>query len=193
MIDSRVEGIREHIEEIMKILEIEKTESNAQTPLRIAKMWVNELFANRNNKNMDELNASMKLFSISDDLTDNIVIMKDIPFNSMCEHHWMPFSGKICIGYVPTTKIVGLSKIPRAVKFFSKKPQLQEKLVEEIADYLFKVIKPKALFVLAEATHTCVVCRGIESRGETDTFTTRGELKEMYMFEFFMRVKGTGI
>lgn len=184
MIDSRVESIREHIEEIMKILEIEKTEGNSNTPLRVSKMWVNELFKNRNNKNLDELNATMKLFP-SEGVTD-LIIVKSINFNSMCEHHWLPFSGYINIGYVPDEKIVGLSKIPRTVKFFSQKPQLQERLVKEIGEYLVEKIKPKALYVLAEATHACVACRGIESDCLTDTLYKYGDSD--YLSEFFVRL-----
>jgi GTP cyclohydrolase I len=167
MIDNKVENIKEHIEEIMKLLEIPVNNSTENTPLRIAKMYCNEVFLNRNNYNIDKLNASMKVFDNVDNLKD-MVVVKDIDFSSMCEHHFMPFIGKIAVGYVPNEKIIGLSKIPRAVEFFSKKPQLQERLVKEIADYLFEVIQPLAIFVIAyDTTHTCVLCRGVESVANT--------------------------
>src|SRR5574344_1972031 len=130
MIDNKVEAIKEHIEEIMRILEIPITESNKNTPLRVAKMWCNELFVNRNNANIEELKARMKTFP--NEYSSDMVIVRDIDFDSICEHHWLPFSGKVTVGYVPSDKVIGLSKIPRVVKYFSKKPQLQEQLTTEI-------------------------------------------------------------
>lgn len=172
MTDSKVEEIRGHVEEIMRILEIPVTESNKDTPLRVSKMWCNELFANRNNNNIEEeLNAKMKLFF--NDYSSDMVIVRDIPFNSVCEHHWLPFSGKVTVGYVPNYYVVGLSKIPRVVKYFSRKPQLQEQLTTEIGEYLFDLLEPHALFVEVEATHQCVKCRGAESNCSTRTYYKR--------------------
>lgn len=168
MIDNKVEEIKEHLEEIMKVLEIPITDSNKDTPLRVAKMWCNELFANRNNQNIEELNNTMKLFP--NDYGSEMVIVKDIPFNSICEHHWLPFSGKVTVGYVPNFNVIGLSKIPRVVKYFSKKPQLQEQLTTEIGEYLKDVLEPHAIFVEVEATHQCVKCRGAESDCNTKTY-----------------------
>ena len=168
MIDNKVEEIREHLEEIMKVLEIPITDSNKDTPLRVAKMWCNELFVNRNNQNIEELNNTMKLFP--NDYGSEMVIVKDIPFNSICEHHWLPFSGKVTVGYVPNFNVIGLSKIPRVVKYFSKKPQLQEQLTTEIGEYLCEVLEPHAIFVDVEATHQCVKCRGAESDCSTKTY-----------------------
>jgi len=192
MIDNKVEAIKANVEEIMKILGIEKTESNENTPLRIAKMWVNELFRNRNDLHIGELDATMKVFDNVDNLTD-MVIMEDIEYHSMCEHHWLPFMGTMRVGYVPNKGIIGLSKIPRVVKFFSQKPQLQERLVKEITEYLYDVIRPKYIIVEAVATHACVMCRGAESNSKTNTMyskahvhITEEQIKE-YKSEFFSR------
>ena len=168
MIDNKVEKIKEHVEAIMDILEIPITESNKNTPLRIAKMWCNELFVNRNNNNIEELKSRMKTFP--NEYGTEMVIMSDIPFNSTCEHHWLPFSGKVTVGYVPSNEVVGLSKIPRVVKYFSKKPQLQEQLTTEIGTFLYDLLKPHAIFVEVEAEHQCVKCRGAESDCSTKTF-----------------------
>ena len=168
MIDNKVEAIKEHIEAIMKILDIPITESNKNTPLRVAKMWCNELFQNRNNANLEELNSRMKVFP--NDYSSDMVIVKDIPFHSTCEHHWLPFSGVVTVGYVPNETIIGLSKIPRVVRFFSRKPQLQEKLTTEIAEYLWDILEPHALFVEVESKHQCVMCRGAESDCSTKTY-----------------------
>ena len=171
MIDNKVEAIKEHIEEIMRILEIPITESNKNTPLRIAKMYCNELFVNRNNANIEELKSRMKTFP--NEYSSDMVIVRDIDFDSICEHHWLPFSGKVTVGYVPNDKVIGLSKIPRVVKYFSKKPQLQEQLTTEIGEFLFDLLEPHALFVEVEATHQCVKCRGAESNCSTRTYYKR--------------------
>ena len=135
MINNKVEAIKEHIKAIMEILEIPVTESNKNTPLRIAKMWCNEVFE-----------------------------------NTMCEHHWLPFSGTVTVGYVPCDTIVGLSKIPRVVRYFSRKPQLQEQLTTEIGEFLEDLLEPRAIFVEVTATHQCVKCRGAESDCSTKTY-----------------------
>lgn len=182
MIDNKVEAVREHIESIMQILEIPITESNKNTPLRVAKMWCNELFENRNNYNIGELNSRMKLFP--NEYGENLIVMKDIEFNSVCEHHWLPFSGKVSVGYVPSDKVIGLSKIPRVVKYFSRKPQLQEQLTQEIGEYLYDLLKPSALYIMVEATHQCVKCRGAESDCSTITFYKKGESVHHYYDDF---------
>ncbi len=169
MIDNKVEEIKKHIEAIADILGIEKTESNENTPLRVAKMYCNELFANRNNNNIEELNSRMKLFSCEN---SGSILVRDIKFSSVCEHHWMPFMGVASVEYQPNEKIIGLSKIPRVVKYFSKKPQLQERLTKEIGEYLVQLLKPKSLKVTLTATHTCVMCRGAESDCNTTTYFT---------------------
>jgi len=190
MINNKVEEIKNHIEEIMRILEIEKTESNNNTPIRVAKMYEQELFRNRNNRNLEELDSSMKVFGNVDNIKD-MVIIEDISFSSICEHHWLPFQGIISVGYIPNDHIIGLSKVPRVVKHFSKKPQLQERLVKEIADYLFSILSPEFLIVEGIATHDCVMCRGIESECSTNTIYTLGETfsfgSQRNSNEFFLR------
>lgn len=189
--ETKLNMLTEHFKDIMDILEIPMTDSTLGTPKRIAKMYLDEVFANRNNANINEvLNAKMKFFT-KDYPNDELIILKDIPFYSMCEHHFMPFSGKITVAYVPTDKIVGLSKIPRVVKYFSKKPQLQERLVNEIADYLYAKLNAKAVFVLCKDTiHTCVTARGIETYCDTDTLACRGENAIDFKCEFLNRVRG---
>lgn len=187
----KIDLITEHLEEVMKILDVPRNDSTIGTPKRIAKMYVNEVFANINNHNIkEELDSKMKFF-LKDYPYSEMIILKDIPFYSMCEHHFMPFSGKITVAYVPTHKIVGLSKIPRVVKYFSKKPQLQERLVNEIADYLHENLNAQAIYVLCrETVHTCVTARGIETYCDTDTLACRGLNKEEYKCEFYNRLRG---
>lgn len=157
--------IAEHISAISSLLGIEVTESNKDTPIRVAKMYCNELFKNRNNLNIEELDKSMKVFPAKN---HNLVTV-EVPVNSMCEHHWMPFMGKVKITYIPEDTIIGLSKIPRVVDFFSHKPQLQEQLTAEIGEYLVSVIQPRYLSVEMTCSHTCVSMRGIKTPCETTT------------------------
>lgn len=165
----KTKQIEEHLVEVMKILDIPITDSNKDTPHRVAKMWVDELFQYRNNLNIGLLHDKMKVFP--NDYTDNeVIIVKDIPFSSTCEHHWLPFSGICTVGYVPDKDIIGLSKIPRVVKYFSKQPQLQEKFTQDIGIYLLGVLHPKAIFVEVESKHLCVMCRGAESDCTTRTY-----------------------
>ena len=188
--EEKIIAIQHHVESIMSILGVERNNSTVGTPSRVAKMYVNEVFKNVNNENIEELNDSMTCFNKNFD-GNELVIVKDIPFYSMCEHHLMPFSGKITVGYVPNTKIIGLSKIPRVVKYFSKKPQLQERLVNEISAYLQDLLGSDALFVLATSTiNNCVSERGIEKYCETDTIACRGEEQYQFKSEFYTRVKG---
>ena len=173
MIDNKVEEIKKHIEAISDILGFEKTDSNENTPLRVAKMYCNELFKNRNNENIEELNSQMKLFDYTPVGIVQPITVKGIEFHSTCEHHWLPFMGIAEVSYKPSNKIIGLSKIPRVVKYFSQKPQLQEKLTNEIGEYLFDLLQPEWIQVKLTATHTCVMCRGAESDCETETMYVR--------------------
>lgn len=167
MIDNKVEEIRKHIEAIADILGLEKNASNENTPLRVAKMYCNELFKNRNNANLEELNSRMKVFP--NEGTTTPITMSGIEFCSTCEHHWLPFMGNVTVSYIPDKFIVGLSKIPRVVKYFSQRPQLQERLTNDIGNYLVNLLHPKSLTVVVNATHTCVMCRGAESNCDTTT------------------------
>lgn len=191
MIDNKVEKIKNHIEAISEILGFEKTDSNENTPLRVAKMYCNELFRNRNNNNIEDLNSQMTLFEYEPIGIVHPITMKGIKFHSTCEHHWLPFMGIAEVSYVPTDKIIGLSKIPRVVKFFSQKPQLQEKLTNEIGEYLFNLLQPEWLSVKLVATHTCVMCRGAESDCETET--TYDRRKTPLANDFYITVNNGGV
>lgn len=168
-----ISAIAHHISNICDILGIDITsESSKDTPKRVAKMYYNELFKNRNNNNIEELNSKMKHFP-SEGYQGEIKIQK-IDFHSVCEHHWLPFSGTVQITYAPSDKILGLSKFPRVVKYFSQKPQLQERLTREIGEYLDNILNPLWIKVEVVATHSCVACRGAESDCETYTVFKRG-------------------
>lgn len=106
-----------------------------------------------------------------------IVIEKDIDFSSTCEHHLMPFFGKVHIAYVPNGKVVGLSKLARVVDVYAKRLQLQERLNARIADAIFDDLAPKGVIVVIEAQHTCMTARGVKKIGsKTITYAERGEI-----------------
>lgn len=172
--EQKIAEIEAHIKAISDILGIEETESNKDTPRRVAKMYVNELFRNLNHNNaISDLVSKMTLFE--NEGTTTPITVKGISFSSVCEHHWLPFMGEVSVTYIPDKKIIGLSKIPRVVKYYSKMPQLQERLTKDIGEYLYNLLKPKYLKVEIVSTHTCVMCRGAESDCETVTSYVRGE------------------
>jgi GTP cyclohydrolase I len=171
MNDNILKEVEKHIKAISDLLEIPETASSIDTPKRVAKMYCNELFKNRNNNNIAELDEKMKLFEA---INDSPIKVRGIDFHSTCEHHWLPFSGVCNVEYIPSKKIVGLSKIPRVVKYFSQKPQLQERLTHEIGEYLFNLLRPRFIRVEMIAEHCCVACRGAESDCDTITEYTNG-------------------
>jgi GTP cyclohydrolase I len=96
---------------------------------------------------------------------DEIVLLRDIPFHSHCEHHMAPIIGKAHVAYLPKNRVVGISKLARVVKAFGKRLQVQERLTAEIADCIQKVLEPVGVAVIVEATHACMTCRGVETPG----------------------------
>ena len=143
-----------------------------ETPDRIARMY-KEIFSGLEEDASSHLN---KTFSI---LGEDIVLVKDIQFYSMCEHHFVPFYGKAHIAYIPTGKVVGISKLARTVEVFSKRPQLQERMTAQIAEALMDNLKVKGVMVIIEAEHLCMTMRGIKKPGsKTVTMVARGSFQE---------------
>ncbi|MBI1900380.1 MAG: GTP cyclohydrolase I FolE [Planctomycetia bacterium] len=128
------------------------------TPRRVAKMYA-ELFSGLHDDPRPHLRRFFK------EKYDEIVLVRDIAFNSMCEHHLMPFVGKAHIGYLPDGRVVGLSKLARVVEAVSRKPQVQERMTEQIADLLMEELAAKGVAVVIEASHTCMTVRGIRKPG----------------------------
>jgi GTP cyclohydrolase I len=127
------------------------------TPKRIAKAWTEFMF--KSPKDLD-----FKCTSFSAGNVDNLQIVKDVSFNSICAHHFFPFFGTCHLAYLPDTKIIGLSKIPRLIKFLSAQPHIQEMLVCDIADTFYEIVEPKfVMVIMTDVTHTCCSCRGIKS------------------------------
>ena len=143
-----------------------------ETPQRVARMY-EEIFSGLNQDAKVHLSKSFEI------VDDNMVIEKDIPFYSMCEHHLLPFWGKVNIAYIPDKRVAGLSKLARTVDVYSKKPQLQERLNIEIADALMKYLNCKRCLVTIEAEHMCMNMRGVKKPGtSTMTSVARGAFEE---------------
>ncbi|MBS4729341.1 GTP cyclohydrolase I FolE [Mycobacterium sp. SM1] len=103
----------------------------------------------------------------NDEGYDELVLARDIPLRSLCEHHMLPFTGTACVGYLPGDRILGLSKLARVVEHFACRPQVQERLTKQIADWLTEHLHPRAVGVVIRAEHTCMTLRGIEATGST--------------------------
>jgi GTP cyclohydrolase I len=130
------------------------------TPARVARMYA-EVFAGLG-QTPDE-----KIRTVFTEDYDEIVLVKDIPFSSMCEHHLLPFTGKAHTAYLPDGKVLGISKLARAVDFYAKRPQVQERLTNQIADLIEEIAEPKGVAVIVEATHTCMTIRGVSKPGSS--------------------------
>ncbi|MGH3457548.1 GTP cyclohydrolase I FolE [Aeromicrobium sp.] len=115
----------------------------------------------------------------NDECYDELVIVKDIPVRSVCEHHFLPFTGVAHVGYLPGDRILGLSKFARVVEMFARQPQVQERLTVQIADWLVESLAPRGVGVVIEAEHLCMTLRGVQAAGtSTSTSALRGLLRE---------------
>jgi GTP cyclohydrolase I len=143
-----------------------------ETPARVARMYA-ELFSGLHH---DPTEVLQKTFTQK---YDEIVLVKDIRFSSMCEHHLLPFFGKAHIGYLPNGKVAGLSKLARAVEVMARRPQVQERMTEELADLLMTQLDARGVGVVLEATHTCMTIRGVRSPDSLCTTSAmRGTFRE---------------
>lgn len=147
-------------------------EGLVETPARVARMY-EEIFAGLE----DDPKRHLKLFDEKGN--DEMVIVRDIPMYSMCEHHLVPFMGKAHIAYIPSDgKVIGLSKLARIVDTFARRPQLQERLTAQIADFLYEELSPMGVAVVIEAEHLCMTMRGARASGsQTRTSALRGVMR----------------
>ena len=129
------------------------------TPARVERMYA-ELTAGYAMQPRDVLNEAVFDVDYSE-----MVVVKDIPFHSLCEHHLLPFAGTAAVAYIPDGRVIGLSKIPRVVDMYARRLQIQERLTQEIADFLMQHLAPKGVGVVVEATHLCASMRGVRKPG----------------------------
>jgi GTP cyclohydrolase IA len=170
----KIELITEKFAEILQILGLDlKNDSLQETPRRIAKMYVNETFAGLDKENFPRITV------IENEMQyDQMVVVQNIQVLSVCEHHFQTIDGHATVAYIPHKKVIGLSKINRIVQFFSRRPQVQERLTKQIADCLVYVLGTEHVAVHLNAKHYCVIARGVEdSHSSTATSDLRGDFK----------------
>lgn len=177
-LSNKIEELKSIIREFIRLIGDDPDRPGLKdTPERVARMWLKEL-ASGYGKDPDKY---LKYFYVNSNSinyvsTNRLVAILDIPVRSMCEHHLLPFYGSAHVIYVPSDEVLGLSKFARVINVFARRLQLQERLTEEIADYLFRKLKTRGLLVMIEAIHTCALVRGIKEPLSMVTLTARGEL-----------------
>lgn len=184
--EEKIAYIAERFEQILEALGLDLSDDSlAKTPQRIAKMYVNEIFSGLDINEFPEISFIKDHFEHEG--KSNMVFVK-VSFCSFCEHHFVPMNGTVYVSYIPKGKLIGLSKIPRIVRFFAKRPQVQERLTAQIADSLSLLCETEDVAVSITAQHYCVIARGIEEESShTITNCLRGEFEanDILRREFF--------
>merc|ERR1712241_660572 len=172
--EDNVDVIKYHYGEILKMIgENPEREGLLDTPKRAAKAL---MFFTKGYE--DSIQSAVKN-AVFHEETDEIVIVKDIEMFSLCEHHMVPFMGKVSIGYLPKGKVIGLSKLARIVEIYARRLQVQERLTKEIANAVQKAVDPAGVGVVVEAAHMCMVMRGVQkTSSKTVTSCMLGEFRE---------------
>ena len=163
-------AIQEAVRQILKAIgEDPEREGLVETPERVARMYA-EVFAGLHIDPCEELH---KVFAADDH--QEMVLVKDIKFHSMCEHHFLPFHGMAHVAYLPNGQVTGLSKLARLVEGFARRPQMQERFTTQIAEALMEALDPRGVMVVVEAAHMCMEMRGVKKPGAiTQTSAVRG-------------------
>ena len=179
--------IAEHFHEIMYTLGLDMNDDSLKgTPKRVAKMYVKEIFSGLNPENKPEIALFENKYKYNE-----MLIEKDITLFSNCEHHFVPIIGKVHVAYLPNKKVIGLSKINRLIQYYAKRPQVQERLVNQIAEGLKAALNSDDVAVIIDATHLCVCSRGIkDTNSSTITAHYSGKFKdEKLKMEFITLIK----
>ena len=166
----RIRDIASHFRTIIELLGLDLADPNlVETPERVPKLYL-ELVAG-----LSEGAEPRVTFFPNEEGYTSMVMEKDIPFYSLCSHHFVPFYGHAHVAYIPNESIVGLSKMARIVEFYARRPQLQERLTEQIASFMAEKLDPQGVMVVIEARHLCVEMRGVKKPGAlTVTSAIRG-------------------
>ncbi len=163
--EEKIEIIRHHFKVIMETLGLDLSDDSLEgTPKRVAKMFVKEIFSGLNPDNEPVISLFENSYQYHE-----ILVEKNITVYSYCEHHFVPIIGKAHVGYIPNGKVIGLSKINRLVNYYSKRPQVQERLTSQIADALKEALQTDDVAVRIEAVHLCVASRGIQDTASSTT------------------------
>jgi GTP cyclohydrolase I len=174
--EEKIDKIKTHFAEIMKTLGLDLSDDSlADTPKRIAKMYVNEIFGGLDEGNFPRITLIDNKMGY-----DQMVCVQDIEVISTCEHHFQPIDGFATVAYIPNKKVIGLSKLNRIVEFFARRPQVQERLTKQIADCLQYILETDNVAVHINAKHYCVISRGVQdTHSTTTTSDLRGDFKTL--------------
>jgi GTP cyclohydrolase I len=173
--DEKIEKIEKHFREIMHVLGLDLTDDSLNgTPRRVAKMFVKEVFSGLNPKNRPHARLFDNKYNY-----DQMLVEKDITFYSHCEHHFVPIYGKAHVAYFSSGKVIGLSKINRIVQYYSKRPQVQERLTVQIGQEMQRILKTEDVGVVLDANHMCVASRGVgDTNSKTGTAYFAGKFRD---------------
>ncbi len=173
--EKKIEIIEHHFGIIMETLGLDLTDDSLRdTPRRVAKMFVKEIFSGLNPENKPVINLFNNSYHYHE-----MLIEKDITVYSYCEHHFVPIIGKAHVAYIPSGKVIGLSKINRLVNYYSKRPQVQERLTTQIAEAMKEALGTEDVAVIIDAVHLCVASRGIQdTQSSTRTCFYSGKFEE---------------
>ena len=168
--------LEELVKEFLRLIgEDPSREGLKETPKRVARMWLEELVSGY----WEDPSKYVKVFNVEEYVRyEDLVLVKDVHVRSICEHHLLPFFGKAYLAYIPTDKVLGFSKFSRILSVYSRRLQLQERLTQQVADFLFNTLRPKGLVLIIEAIHTCALVRGVEEPLVMTTVASRGLLRE---------------
>ncbi|VAW28944.1 GTP cyclohydrolase I type 1 [hydrothermal vent metagenome] len=171
----KIEKIASHFRAIMDTLGLDLTDDSLRgTPLRVAKMYIEEVFSGLDPTNKPTATLFDNKFDYSE-----MVVEKEITFYSHCEHHFVPIIGKAHVAYISSGKVIGLSKINRIVQYYAKRPQVQERLTIQIAEDLKKTLQTEDVAVVMDADHLCVSSRGVnDTNSKTGTAYFSGKFKD---------------
>ncbi|MBL7670264.1 MAG: GTP cyclohydrolase I FolE [Bdellovibrionaceae bacterium] len=170
----KIQKIEKNFIQIMETLGLDLSDDSlGETPHRLARMYVNEIFRGLDSHNFPKMTTIENKMNY-----DQMIVVQNIEVMSTCEHHFQPIQGLATVAYIPKNKVIGLSKINRIVDFFSRRPQVQERLTKQISDCLESVLETDCVAVHINAKHFCVIARGIQdTHSSTSTSDLRGHFK----------------
>ena len=186
---AKIEAIESKFREIMEIMGLDLTDDSLSgTPHRVAKMYVQEIFAGLNPANHPDVKTFDNVYGY-----DHMLVERNITLNSTCEHHFLPIVGVAHVAYIPEDKIVGLSKLNRIVDHYAKRPQVQERLSRQVLKALQEILGTQNVAVVMDAKHLCVSSRGIQDEGSSTVTASYGGLFETapdVRAEFLQHIEG---
>lgn len=183
--DEKIKNIQHHFKKIMEELGLDITDDSLSgTPYRFAKMYVKELFYGLNPNNKPKLSTFNNKYGYK-----KMLVEQNITIDSSCEHHFLPIVGHAHVGYIPSKKVIGLSKINRLVDYYAHRPQVQERLALQILNNLQDVLNTKDVIVVINAKHLCVSSRGIKDKNSfTTTLEYGGRFKDTEVRNEFLKI-----